>query len=445
MKRYALDELVAWKDSQSRKPLIVYGARQVGKTWLVREFGQTHYKNYLELDFLKHPELADYFTKDLDPHRIIKALEAKFATTITPADTLIFFDEIQECQHAKDSLKYFNDAAKDYHVIAAGSFLGVASGQFPVGQVNTLTLYPMSFYEFLEAAGRQQLLGSIRERDAALLDGLSTLLTDMLRTYFYVGGMPEAVSTFVTHGDLPKVRKVQDEILSAYKSDFSKHINASDIPKVSMLWNSIPVHLAKEKKKFIYKEVKVGGRASEFENAMEWLVNTGLVYKVVKTLTPRIPLDGYQEREVFKLYMLDVGLLCAKTNVDVSSFYKADNAIFSDFQGAMAEQYVLQELKHVCRNPILYWGREKGDSEVDFVMQHKDGVIPIEVKSTRNAQSKSLKVYMDLERPERAIRTSLRNYGVEGNLCSIPLYMIASFADIIHAINTQEAWDKATL
>jgi predicted AAA+ superfamily ATPase len=431
MKRYAFDKLISWKNSLDRKPLIVYGARQVGKTWLIREFGRTQYRQYLEMDFFKNPEFGSYFIQDLDPQRLIKALEIRFNMKICPADTLIFFDEIQECQRAKDSLKYFQDAAPEYHIVAAGSFLGVAQGQFPVGKVSGLTMYPMSFYEFLEAIGRDKLLNAIQNRDFPLLHSMSNLLDEMLKTYFYVGGMPAAVDSFVKYGDLRNVREVQREILQDYRRDFSKHIQKSAITKVEMLWDSIPVHLAKEKKKFIYSAIKVGGRASEFEDALNWLVDTGLVHRVMKTLAAKIPLASYSEREIFKLYMLDLGLLCAKTNIDISAFYQAANTIFSDFQGALAEQYVLQELKQSCQNPIFYWGRDRGDAEVDFLVQYKNEIIPIEVKSTRNTRAKSFDTYIKLEKPNYAIKTSLREYSVTGNRYSIPLYMISSFADII--------------
>jgi len=432
MKRYALNDLVDWKNASERKPLVIYGARQVGKTWLVREFAKNHYENYIEMDFFQYKEYGDYFKQDLNPKRIIKAIEAIFQTTIDPKTTLIFFDEIQESEEAKNSLKYFYDSANEYNVVAAGSFLGVAGGQFPVGKTDSITIYPMSFYEFLEGVGHGKLLDSIKSRDTTLLNSLDSLLIDLLKTYFYVGGMPEIVEAYAGDNDLQKVRKKQKELLSNYEKDFKKHIPQSDIPKVRMLWDSIPMHLAREKKKFIYKDVKVGGRAVEFENAMNWLINTGFVYKVSKTLTAKMPLDLYAEREIFKLYMLDLGLLCAKSNIDIASFYLSNNAIFSDFQGAMAEQYVLQEIKRsLPDNPIYYWGRDKGEAEVDFLLQYKSKIIPIEVKSTRNTKSKSLDAYLDLEKPEQAVRMSMKNFGVNNGLYSVPLYMAESLDEIL--------------
>ena len=431
MKRYALESLKKWKNGANRKPLILYGARQVGKTWLMKEFGRTEYRSVIYLDFDENRNLGDFFQQDLDTGRIIRAIESFSNTEITPADTLIIFDELQECQRAKDSLKYFRENAPQYHIVAAGSFLGVATGKFPVGKTDRLTLYPMSFYEFLEAIGREKLAETIKSRDRPLLESLSALLVEMLKTYFYVGGMPEAVGIYAQSKNLPKVREVQKEILQNYKSDFSKHINPHEISKVRMLWDSIPVHLAREKKKFVYRDVKTGGRASEFENALDWLINTGLVYKISRALTPMIPLARGEEREAFKLFMLDTGLLCAKTNVDLTAFYEAGANILHDFHGAMAEQYVCQELKAACENPLFYWGREKGAAEIDFIMQYKNEIIPIEVKSEKNTQSKSLKVYMAAYNPKIAVRTSLKNPGNSGSLYSIPLYMIASLADII--------------
>jgi len=434
MKRYALNNLISWKNASIRKPLVIYGARQVGKTWLVREFAKKYYENYIEMDFYQHKEYGGYFNQDLDPRRIIKAIEAKFQTTINPKNTLIFFDEIQESEEAKNSLKYFYDSANEYDIIAAGSFLGVAGGQFPVGKTDSITMYPMSFYEFLEGIGREQLLDGIKSRDKALLNSLDSLLNDTLKTYFYVGGMPEVVAAYAKDNDLRKVRAKQKELLADYEKDFRKHIPISDIPKVRMLWDSIPSHLAREKKKFIYKDVKIGGRASEFENAMNWLINTGLVYKVSKTLTAKMPLDLYAEREIFKLYMLDLGLLCAKSNIDIAGFYLPGNTIFSDFQGAMAEQYVLQEIKQCLPdNPIYYWGRDKGEAEIDFLMQYKSRIVPIEVKSTRNTKSKSLDAYRNLENPEQAVRMSMKNFGFDNGLYSIPFYMMESLSEILDA------------
>jgi predicted AAA+ superfamily ATPase len=436
MKRFVYSSLLEWKKSPSRKPLVLYGARQVGKTWLLQEFGRTEYKNILYLNFDKNRQLHQLFEEDISPNRIIRSLEAYFNKEISLTNTLIIFDEVQECQRAKDSLKYFHEDAPQYHIAAAGSFLGIASGKFPVGQVDELTLYPLSFYEFLDAIGESRMLTVVQSLDFSLISSLAEKFVDLLKTYMYVGGMPEAVKTFVEKRDLRLVRNVQEVILNNYKSDFFKHIRDRDIAKVHMLWDSIPVHLAKEKKKFIYKEVKVGGRASEFENAMDWLVNTGLVYKISRITDPKIPLARYVEREFFKLYMIDIGLLCAKASLNITTLVLPNNPIFTEFKGGLSEQYVLQELKTLKNFPIFYWGNDSGKSEVDFIIQYENEILPLEVKSDLNTKSYSLSVYMEKYLPSRAVRASLKNYGKVENLYSVPLYLIGSIDDLLKNFNS---------
>ncbi|MDR2584289.1 MAG: AAA family ATPase [Fibromonadaceae bacterium] len=423
MKRNIYNSLIAWKNSKNRKPLVLYGARQVGKTYILKELGKNEYKNTLYLNFDKNKELHNYFADNISPHHIIDSLKTIFKQEIN-AETLLIFDEIQECQRAKDSLKYFNEEAPEYNIAAAGSFLGIASGKFPVGQVDKLTLYPMTFYEFLEATGNEN------------SPNIHALATEKLKQYFYIGGMPEAVKTYAQTGDLLLTRQIQEQILSSYKEDFLKHIKGVDIPKVRMLWDSIPVHLAKEKKKFIYKEIKQGGRAAEFENALDWLVNTGLVYKISCTEEAKIPLVAYEERNSFKLYMLDIGLLAASAKLDVKTFFSKNHEVFKEFKGALAEQFVLQELKP--KNiPISYWSNSTGKAEVDFVVQYEDKIIPIEVKSGESSKSKSLGVYIEKYNPQIAIRTSLSNYEKRGNLLNIPLYAIGELDEArLHFANT---------
>ena len=411
--------------------MILYGARQVGKTWLLKEFGHKEFMNTVYLNFDDDKKLGEYFNGNLDTVRLIKALESHFNEKIDPKTTLIIFDELQECQLAKDSLKYFNENSPQYHIACAGSFLGVSGGKFPVGQVNSLTLYPMSFYEFLDALGKKRLLDAIKNFDFPLLESLSPLFNDMLKTYFYIGGMPEAVDSFVVSSNLDEVRQIQKEIVQNYRSDFSKHITPNNISKVHMLWDTIPVHLAREKKKFIYRDLKTGGRSREFEDALDWLINTGLVYKIPRTLSPNLPLARDQEREAFKLFFLDTGLLGSQINIDKNAFYEADPKIFRDFHGAMSEQYVCQELKTAGNISLFYWGRDKGEAEVDFLIQHKNNIIPIEVKSERNTQSKSLKVYMEKYKPIKTIKTSMRNFGIKDSVYSVPLYMISSLPDLL--------------
>jgi predicted AAA+ superfamily ATPase len=431
MKRAAYNELLAWKTSKNRKPLILYGARQVGKTWLLNEFGKNEFKTTIYINFDKDPDVHKYFAGSLSPSYIIAGLEDYAKTKIVPGGTIIIFDEIQENQRAKDSLKYFNEDAPEYHIAAAGSFLGIAGGKFPVGQVDEITLRPMSFYEFLQALGNDILLKNIKGLNRAMFDVNTITAEPRLKEYMYVGGMPAAVKAFIESGNLHEARREQEKILNNYKEDFSKHIKGTDIPKVRMIWDSIPLHLAKEKKKFMYKELKTGARAAAYENALDWLVNTGLVYKVDRTSEAKLPIAAYAAREAFKIYMLDTGLLSAASGLDITTFYDIDPLVFKEFKGAITEQFVLQELKTLGTMPIYYWGRDDGKSEVDFVVQWRNEIVPIEVKSGIHTRSKSLDIYRELYHPTHAVRTTLKGFGVNGDLYSIPLYMIASFVDIL--------------
>ena len=430
MKRYIQDSLENWKKSSNRKPLLLYGARQVGKTWIVRNFAALNYTDMIEMNFYTNSSLKDVFEIDITPKRIVRQLEALFGKKIDPEKTLLFFDEIQESQRAMDSLKTFNDLAPEYNIIAAGSFLGVMTGRRPVGQTDQLTLYPMSFYEFLEAAGHEQIVMALHECDKITLNGLSHLLTDLLKQYFFTGGMPAAVLEYISSGDLNKVREIQHNLLSDYKGDFSRHIGLHEIPKVNMLWDSIPIHLIKEKKKFVYKEIKTGGRAAEFENAMQWLLDTGLVYKVNRVDNPQIPLIANQSFGIFKLFMLDIGLFGAKSNISPRDIFAPNTDITGCFNGALAEQFVCQELKSENIS-LFYWGKEKGQAELDFIIQSNGEIIPVEVKSGQNTKAKSLQVYINEYNPAHAVRTSLKNFGIEKNLYSVPLYMISGILEII--------------
>jgi predicted AAA+ superfamily ATPase len=431
MERTAYSELLAWKSSKNRKPLILYGARQVGKTWLLKEFGKNEYKTAIYINFDKEPDVQKYFTGNISPNYIIAGLEDYSKKKIVPEETFIIFDEIQENQRAKDTLKYFNEDAPQYHIAAAGSFLGIAGGKFPIGQVDEITILPMSFYEFLQARGDGILLNNIKSLDRALFELSSITAGPKLKEYMYVGGMPAVVKTFIESGNLHEARKEQEKILNNYKEDFSKHIKGTDIPKVRMIWDTIPLHLAKEKKKFMYKEIKTGARAAAYENALDWLVNTGLTYKVNRTSEAKLPLAAYADREAFKIFMLDTGLLTAASGLDITTFYDPDPLVFREFKGAITEQFVLQELKTLGAMPVCYWSREEGKNEVDFVVQWRNEIVPIEVKSGVRTKSKSLEIYRELFRPAHAIRTTLKNFGVSGGLYSIPLFMVASFADML--------------
>jgi predicted AAA+ superfamily ATPase len=434
MQRNTIYDLINWKNDPNRKPLIIQGARQVGKTWLMKEFGRTQYKTVFYISFENNDRIQQVFSGDMDTRRIISELEAIQKRKISAADTLIIFDEIQECNRALVSLKYFCENSPEYNIIAAGSFLGVAihsGNSFPVGKVDLLILYPLTFAEFLNAAGEDRLTAAVQNKDYHLIKVLKNDYIKYLKYYFYVGGMPEAVLSFITHKNLTKVRKIQKAILETYKKDFSKHIGLSSVPKVEMIWESLPQQLAKEKKKWVYNDMKAGARAREYEDAMFWLINCGLVYKVNRVTTPKLPLASYQEREYFKLYAVDIGLLSAMSSLGEEVFFDPDPAIFVHFKGALTEQYVLQELKAINDLPVSYWANDAGSAEVDFVIQTANQIIPVEVKATINLKAKSLKVYMESFKPKTTIRTSLVDYRQQYGIYEIPLYMIGALQEIV--------------
>ena len=426
MKRKLLENLVEWKNRKAHKPLILEGARQVGKTWLMQEFGNTQYKKVAYINFDRNLKMRETFETDLDTKRLITAIGLDAEFKITPEDTLIIFDEIQECPRAITSLKYFNEDAPEYDIIAAGSLLGVAHHTgtgFPVGKVEFLRLYPLSFTEFLDARGKEQYVELIEKQDFEMIKIFSNKFEDLLKQYCYIGGMPEVVQNFVNNGDFNQVRTIQKRILSAYERDFSKHIPANTVEKARMLWNSIPTQLAKENKKFIYNAIKKGARAKEFETALTWLRNNGLIYQVHKITKPGLPIGAYADLNAFKLFVLDVGLLGALSGLEAKTIL-GKYEIFQEFKGAIAEQYVLQQFKTIDDMPIYYWTNETSRSEVDFVIQRESKVIPVEVKAATNLKARSLKIYMEQFKPELAIRTSLADYKKTENLVDIPLYAI---------------------
>ena len=432
MKRNIYKELLIWKNSPGRKPLILQGARQVGKTWLMRKFGENEYKNVVYVNFEEAKEVSVYFDGNINPVHIVKSLETHYDIRITPTDTLIIFDEIQESARALNSLKYFNENAPEYHIIAAGSFLGVAThGSFPVGKVDRITLYPLSFFEFLRGTGNERYLEHLEKKNFELIRIMAKDYEKLLKTYFLIGGMPKAVAAYSAREDMREIRVIQKTILEDYKDDFSKHITPVNTPKVEIIWDSIPVHLSKEKKKFIYKDIKSGARAYAYEDAMNWLFSTRLVYKVSRVTDNKLPLAIHaDEREAFKLYMLDIGLYAAKAELDVTTLFDGNPAIFGNFNGALTEQFVLQELIAAGFTPY-YWGRDKGEAEVDFVIQWKNEVVPVEVKASIRKKSKSLDVYRGLYHPSQVVRTTLNNYGRNQDLYSIPLYMLGCLRDLL--------------
>lgn len=426
MKRKLLKDLIEWKNNKDHKPLIIEGARQVGKTWLMKEFGATQYEKVAYINFDRNEKMCEIFNTDLDTERLITAIELDAGFKITPENTLIIFDEIQECPRAITSLKYFNEDLPNYDIVAAGSLLGVAhhSGTgFPVGKVEFLKLYPLSFTEFLDAMGKEQYVELFEKQDFQMIKLFNTKFENLLKQYSYIGGMPEVVQDFVNNKDFNKVRTIQKRILSAYEKDFSKHIPSNTVEKVRMLWNSIPTQLAKENKKFIYGAIKKGARAKEFEIALTWLKDAGLVYQIHKIAKPGLPIGAYEDLDSFKLFVLDVGLLGALVNLDAKTILDKYE-IFQEFKGAIAEQYVLQQLKTIKDLPIYYWSNETSRAEVDFIIQIDSDVIPIEVKAETNLQAKSLKVYMEKFKPNYATRTSMADYKKTENLIDLPLYCI---------------------
>ncbi len=432
MKRYAIKELKEWKSRPERKPLIIRGARQVGKTWLMKEFAANEYRNTAYVNFESSKSLKNLFIDDYDVQRIITALEIETGVHVEPGSTLIIFDEIQESEGAVTSLKYFHENAPQYHIISAGSLLGVATHRntsFPVGKVEFLDLFPLSFEEFLGALDQQALLELIRNKDWNLLRSFRTKLIQHLRNYYFVGGMPEAVLTYRDKNDFGAVRDIHKNILIAYENDFSKHAPPEVVPRIRMLWNSIPAQLSKENRKFIYKAVKPGSRAKDYEIALSWLVDSGLVHQVFRVSKPGMPLKAYEDRSAFKLFITDAGLLCAMGDIGARTLLEG-NAIFEEFKGALTEQYVLQQLKTLQAIPVYYWSAERSTSEIDFLIQHEGKVIPVEVKAEENLKSKSLKAFFQKFSPEIAIRTSMSDFRRGQWMVNLPLYALSKLTEI---------------
>ena len=384
MYRKKIDDLIKWKNSNTRKPLILRGARQVGKTWLMKEFGKNYYEKCAYINFDDNSRMEELFSGDFDIDRIIQGLKIESNVNIEPENTLIIFDEVQETPKALTALKYFYEKANQYHIIAAGSLLGVAMHEgtsFPVGKVDFLDLYPLSFYEFLQALGEEQLVELIQKNDFQLITVFADKLKQYLKQYFYIGGMPEVVASYIENKDFNEVRRKQEILLQAYEQDFSKHAPNSVVPRIRQLWNNIPTQLAKENKKFIYGLIKEGARAREYELALSWLIDCGLVYQINRVNDCKVPLSAYQDFSAFKLYLLDVGLLCAMSKIDATTILEG-NEIFVEFKGALTEQFVLTELKSNTTFPIFYWSAEKGMAELDYLVQIGRYNVPIEVKSS---------------------------------------------------------------
>lgn len=433
MQRKALKQLIDWKNRKDKKPLVIKGARQVGKTWLMKEFGKTEYKNYAYINFEDNERMTRLFSGDMDINRLVDGLEMEAGVKLKSNDTLIIFDEIQECPKALTSLKYFYENAPEYNIVSAGSMLGVAlhSGtSFPVGKVEFMDLYPLSFTEFMQALGVDDLLKLIEKLDFQLIGVFKDKYLRLLREYYYIGGMPEVVSNFAENKDFNKVRIIQKNILTSYEQDFSKHIPHTTVTKLRMLWNSIPSQLSKENKKFIYGLIKKGARAKEYEEAITWLCDCGLVYKVNNVSKIGLPLKSYEDISAFKLFVSDVGLLSALGELDVKTLLEGDK-IFQEFKGSLTEQYVLQQLKTLEDLPVYYWTNDSGSAELDFITQINNLIIPIEVKAATNLRAKSLKTYCEKYNPQSAIRTSTADYKINDELHDIPLYLIEVLKEII--------------
>lgn len=434
MNRDALEYLMKWKESKFRKPLIIKGARQVGKTWLMRNFGENYYSSVAYINFENNDRMKQLFDQDYDIDRLIFGLQIESNTQIDE-NTLVIFDEIQEVPKALTSLKYFKENAPQYHVLAAGSALGVGLHEgysFPVGKVDFLNLYPMTFLEFLQASENNQLVDLIKSRDFDLMTVFKDKLIDLLKHYYFIGGMPEAVFVYQETHDLNQVRDVHRRLIYGYEQDFSKHVPNLLLPRVRMAWQSIPSQLSRENRKFVYGLVKEGARAREYEIALQWLFDMNVAAKVVRITKPDIPLSAYQDPNSFKIFMNDVGLLSTFSNLDVKSLLEG-NKIFEEFKGAFTEQFVFQEIRSLDNLTPHYWSADRSLAEVDFVIEYEGKVVPIEVKATNNLRGKSLKSYFDRYHPEKSIRTSMADFRDEGWLINIPLYAVSQFLDITFA------------
>jgi predicted AAA+ superfamily ATPase len=435
MKRFIIDDLRAWRESKRRKPLIIRGARQVGKTWILEKFGEEFEDGFVRINFDKQPEYKQFFESTKDVGRIIKNLAMACGKKIT-TKTLLIFDEIQVCEDALNSLKYFCEDAPEYYVACAGSLLGLQLTKgFPVGKVDFLEMGPMTFSEFLLASGDENLFEYLSSIDKieAIPDAFFNPLLEKLKMYFIIGGMPEAVLVWTEDGDVKGADKILSDILIAYQSDFAKHAEKNDIQKIRLIWDSLPSQLAKENKKFLYSAVKEGARAREYENALNWLYNADLVTKNYKITKPGLPLSAYDDLSAFKIYMIDVGLLRRHSGLSASTF-KEENRLFTEFKGALTENYVVQLLNRCFNVTPRYWSDSR--YEVDFVIQRENDIIPIEVKAGENVQSTSLKNYCKQYESETklAIRFSLKNLSYDGKVLNVPLFMVDFIDSILNLV-----------
>lgn len=423
MERLIIRQLETWKDKRNRKPLVIRGARQVGKTWIMKEFGRRYFKNTVYVSFDNNPQLANVFDLDYDIPRIISALKIISGQQIDPKNTLLIFDEIQEVPKALTALKYFYENAPEYAIVSAGSLLGVAlhgGTSFPVGKVDFLNLYPMNFHEFLMAAGQSELASLCERMDFDMVNAFGMKYAHLLRTYYYVGGMPEAVQTYIDTDDMQEVRNIQKNLLLYYANDFSKHAPRETIPRIHMVWDSIPMQLAKENRKFVYGAVREGARAKDFELAIQWLLDCGLIHKSVRIKKPGMPLVSYMDMSAFKIYMLDVGLLAAMGSLDAGTLFDG-NRIMEEFRGSLTEQFVAQELRS-RELDLFYYSAPNSRGEIDFVVQAGGHIVPVEVKAEENLQAKSLREFVKKYQLKDAVRTSMSGYRKQDWMVNVPLY-----------------------
>jgi len=428
MDRFLMSNLVEWKGSARRKPLVLNGARQVGKTWLLKEFGRLHFDNVAYVSFDNSPQMSAQFDEGYDIPRLVTMLQAETHERIVPGRTLIVFDEIQECPKVLTSLKYFCENAPEYAVAAAGSLLGLAVHEgtgYPVGKVDELNLHPLNFHEYLDALGEQLLREIIDQGDEAAIAAFSMKLTSLLRTYYFVGGMPEAVQAFAASGNMQDARSVHDAILLGYERDISKHLATRETEYTLSAWNSIPSHLGRENKKFVFGHIREGARARDYRSAITWLAQAGIALRVPRVPKPGIPLTAYADEGAFKLFTLDVGLLGAMAQLDSATVVDG-NAVFEEFKGALAEQYVCQQLASMGFRPF-YWSAGNSSGEIDFLVQESGNIYPIEVKAEENLQSKSLRAFNKAHAGMHCRRFSLSGFRQESWMKNVPLYAICGF------------------
>lgn len=426
MYRTAMNELIKWKNKKNKKPLVIRGARQVGKTWLMKRFGETSYEKTVYISFDNNKQMKELFDKDMRTERIITGIELYSGHKINPQNTLLIFDEIQEVPNALTALKYFNENAPEYQIICAGSLLGVAlhkGTSFPVGKVEFMDLYPLSFFEFMRAMGKEQFVELVSQSNFDMATTFKQEYADLLKYYYYVGGMPEVVANFSESRDFNEAREIQERILMAYEQDFSKHAPNEVVPRIRMLWNSIPSQLTKENKKFIYGLIKEGARAKDYEMAMLWLIDCGLVHKIQRVNVPNLPLKADEDLKAFKLFVLDVGLLSCMVRLKQSVLLDG-NDLFKEFKGALTEQYVLQQFKTLKHIDTYYWANDRGSAEIDFLVDTGDIIVPIEVKAETNLKAKSLRTYFEKFSPSISVRTAMLDYKKDDWLINIPLWAI---------------------